>query len=34
MAMGLAFCILKEPIETKTLVGELMIVVGRVVILL
>ncbi|MRX77602.1 EamA family transporter [Pedobacter petrophilus] len=34
IAMGLAFLILKEPIETKTLIGGLMIVGGSVVILL
>ena len=34
LAMGLAFLILKEPIETKTLIGGLMIVGGSVVILL
>lgn len=34
IAMGLAFLILKEPIETKTLIGGLMIVGGSLVILL
>ena len=34
IAMGFAFLILKEPIETKTLIGGLMIVGGSVVILL
>lgn len=34
IAMGLAFLILKEPIEPKTLVGGLMIVGGSLVILL
>ena len=34
IAMGLAFLILKEPIETKTLIGGLMIVGGSVLILL
>lgn len=34
IAMGLAFLILKEPIETKTLIGGLMIIGGSVVILL
>lgn len=34
IAMGLAFLILKEPIETKTLIGGLMIVGGSIVILL
>jgi transporter family protein len=34
IAMGLAFLILKEPIEVKTLIGGLMIVGGSLVILL
>lgn len=34
IAMGLAFLILKEPIEVKTLIGGLLIVGGSVVILL
>lgn len=34
IAMGLAFLILKEPIEAKTLIGGLMIVGGSIVILL
>jgi len=34
IAMGLAFLILKEPIEPKTLIGGLMIVGGSIVILL
>ncbi|KRT13320.1 hypothetical protein ASU31_25245 [Pedobacter ginsenosidimutans] len=34
IAMGLAFLILKEPIEVKTLIGGLMIVAGSLVILL
>ena len=34
IAMGLAFLILKEPIETKTLIGGLLIVGGSIVILL
>ncbi|PWS30396.1 EamA family transporter [Pedobacter paludis] len=34
IAMGLAFLILKEPIDTKTLIGGLMIVGGSLVILL
>lgn len=34
IAVGLAFLILKEPIETKTLIGALLIVAGSIVMLL